>query len=73
MQLAEFAIGQDFTTGSGRIFRCTDIGTRTVIGVPHKANAAKEGWLAGPPYAAAEIVFDEIDLPQCRPVRGSAE
>ena len=26
------------------------------------------GWLSGPPYAVAELVFDEYDLPACTPV-----
>ena len=25
-------------------------------------------WLSGPPYAVAEVVFDEYDLMACRPV-----
>lgn len=27
--------------------------------------AEHQGWFRGPPYAIAEIVFDEYDLPRC--------
>lgn len=52
----------------GAVFRCgahdwvvTDIGTRTVIAIK-----ATEGWMAGPPYALDETVFDEDDLLACK-------
>lgn len=34
---------------------------RTMTG----AEAAREGWFNGPPYAVAERVFDEYDLEAC--------
>jgi len=30
-----------------------------------RAEAESQGWLQGPPYAVAEEVFDECDLPGC--------
>ena len=44
----------------GKRWKVTDIGTRTVIAIP-----IKEGWMEGPPYTQAEIVFDEEDLTVC--------
>ena len=87
MELSEFKIGESFWC-SGEQFRCTDVGTRTVVAIridqvettqvtikensPTTANlpldyiqAEKEGWFNGPPYAVAEIVFDEYDFPAC--------
>lgn len=32
------------------------------------AEAVAEGWFNGPPYAVAEIVFDEDDQTVCEPV-----
>jgi hypothetical protein len=81
MQHSDFTIGGTFWCG-GRQWRCTDIGTRTVVAIridsvdvdsasldPRRslnhAQADAEGWFNGPPYAVAEIVFDEDDLPAC--------
>jgi hypothetical protein len=87
MDLSEFKIGENFYR-SGRAFRCTDIGSRVVIGVPLQATRGRAsitdgvmgapvieplseeetlrgGWLNGPPYALAEMVFDEDDLEDC--------
>ena len=41
-----------------------DRGERTSAG----GVAEREGWFNGPPYAVAEVVFDEDDLEQCKPV-----
>jgi hypothetical protein len=81
MQHDEFRIGGTFWCG-GWHWRCTDIGTRTIIAmridrvevasnVPDlrrtlsRDEAKAEGWFKGPPYAVAEVVFDEDDLPAC--------
>jgi antitoxin ParD1/3/4 len=83
MKHTDFVIGETFWC-NGRGWRCTDIGTRTIIticldGVGIDSNVAElrrtlnqndaeaEGWFAGPPYAVAETVFDEDDLPACSP------
>lgn len=86
MDRSEFSIGTEFRCG-GKVFRCTDVGTRTVIAirVDHleiatardrelskvvlmTAEAEKEGWFNGPPYAVLEMVFDEDDFEGCEPV-----
>jgi len=81
MRHSDFRIGEVFWC-SGRQWRCTDIGTRTVLAIrldgvsvgisaPERrrtlgqAEAEAEGWFNGPPYAVAEHVFDEDDLPAC--------
>ena len=35
-----------------------------------KEEAEADGWFNGPPYAVAEIVFDEDDMEGCEPVKG---
>ena len=89
MEHSEFAIGRAFTTGHS-LWRCTDVGTRTVVairldraetvsvvvrgGKPGPETTAvidprdDPSWHNGPPYAAAETVFDEYDFPACLPV-----
>jgi hypothetical protein len=54
----DFYIGREFWTATGR-WRCTDVGTRTICAI--KLEGDPENWI-GPPYAAAEFVFDEYDL-----------
>ena len=79
MQHREFIIGGIFSC-AGKQWRCTDIGTRTIIAIRidqvevgslspeprmlSRAEAEAEGWFNGPPYAVAEIVFDD-DLDRC--------
>lgn len=62
MKLSDFKIGQDFTCNR-RPWRVTDIGSRVVVAIP-----VRKDWMAGPPYAQAETVFNENDLPVCEPV-----
>jgi hypothetical protein len=71
MKLADFVIGQEFWCG-GRQWRCTDIGTRTIVAIRlerrrtlGRAEAEAEGWFNGPPYAVAETVFDEYHQEGC--------
>jgi len=81
MQHADFTIRGAFWC-SGRQWRCTDIGTRTIIAVRidsvavasnvpelrrtlSRGEAEADSWFNGPPYAVAEVVFDEADLPGC--------
>lgn len=66
MRHADFVIGREFRCG-GRDWRCTDVGTRTVIAV---ALGMPADWYTGPPYIVAETVFDENDLPGCELVQG---
>ena len=69
---ADVHIGDEFTTGAGR-FRVTDVGSRVIVAIRVdrvKTNdrvlpgpvAEEHGWFNGPPYAVAEIVFDEDDM-----------
>ncbi len=84
MKRSEFIIGQAFTTGHG-LWRCTDVGTRTVVAIRidsaevvsvlggrETASIADprrdQSWLAGPPYALAETMFDDYDVAALRPV-----
>ena len=66
MQHTDFEIGLEFECG-GRRWRCTDLGTRTVIAIPLEY-PEDPSWYNGPPYAVAETVFDEYDLEGCKPV-----
>lgn len=59
MTVEDVKIGDSFTCG-GRHWHVTDIGTRTVIAIAHRP-----GWMSGPPYALAEMVFNETDLVVC--------
>jgi hypothetical protein len=65
MKRDEFVIGTEFLCGDRR-WRCTDVGTRVVVAIAldHEDDPS---WYNGPPYAAAEIVFDEYDLETCAP------
>lgn len=66
MKHGEFHIGNPFHCGEKR-WRCTDIGTRTVIAIvlDHPDDPS---WYNGPPYAVAEMVFDEEDQQACEPI-----
>lgn len=59
MQRTDVKIGDLFRC-NGKRWKVIDIGTRTVIAIP-----VKQDWMAGPPYAQAEIVFNEDDLTAC--------
>jgi len=63
MRHGEFQIGGIFWCG-GQRWRCTDVGTRviTAIQLDHEDD---QSWYDGPPYAVAEVVFDEYDLEGC--------
>ena len=62
MKREEFKIGEDFLM-SGNLWRCTDIGTRVIVGI--KLDKNDSSWYNGPPYAVAETVIDEYDFPAC--------
>src|SRR5436305_13062099 len=65
MKHSDFKIGTEFLTGSGR-WRCTDVGTRTVIAIKLDLDH-DPSWYNGPPYAVAESVFDEDGMQDCDP------
>lgn len=59
MRHSEFRIGTEFYT-TARRWRCTDVGTRTIVAIG--LDAPDDSWYNGPPYAVAEVVFDEYAL-----------
>ena len=48
--------------------RCTDIGTRVVVAICLSGHHDDPSWLDGPPYAGAEVIFDEDDLKACEQI-----
>lgn len=62
MTKADFHIGLEFYTGSGK-WCCTDIGTRVIVAI--QLDQTDASWYNGPPYAVAESVFDEYDQAGC--------
>jgi hypothetical protein len=90
MDLKDFNIGMEFRDPhTGRVFRTTDVGSRTVIAIRIDeieiastsdfgknvstrivpgAEADAKGYFSGPPYGAAELVFDEGELEDLEPV-----
>lgn len=65
MKHSDFRIGCEFLI-SGDRWRCTDVGTRTVIAIKleHEDDLS---WYNGPPYAVAEAALDEYDIEACEP------
>lgn len=59
-----FLIGAEFMFNEHR-HRCTDVGSRVVVGICVDDHSDDPSWFNGPPYAVAEIVFDEDDLEGC--------
>lgn len=49
---------------TGQIWRCTDVGSRTILAIEIKPDQ-DENWYNGPPYAVEEQVFDEIEIRSC--------
>jgi len=82
MRHEDFKIGQEFTCGY-KVWRCTDIGSRTIVAIRvdeitivensvftrmlKREAAEAAGWFNGPPYAVLEHVFDENDQEPCLP------
>jgi len=65
MKHSDFEIGLEFRTATGR-WRCTDVGTRTIAAIRLDLDQ-DPAWYNGPPYAAAEHVFDEDGIEDCDP------
>jgi hypothetical protein len=63
MRHEDFKIGMLFECSDHR-WRCSDIGSRTVVAfrLDHEDDPS---WYKGPPYAVAETVFDEYDQEGC--------
>ncbi len=65
MEKSDFQLGGEFFCGNSR-WRCTDIGRRVIVAI--RLNRDDDpSWYKGPPYALAEIVFDEYDFPEYQP------
>lgn len=64
MKHSEFEIGKTFFASAGFEWLCTDKGTRTITAI-HLDPEKDPSWFNGPPYAVAEVVWDEYDLPAC--------
>lgn len=69
MKLKNVRIGTEFQTSEGRLWRVTDVGTRTlsaiVIETPERTlpdGIPDASWLNGPPYIVEEVLFDEQDI-----------
>ena len=61
-QVRRWRIGDEFTTAQGtKRWRVTDVGTRVVVAIQLEPGADSLRYV-GPPYAIAEVVFDEHDL-----------
>lgn len=65
MNLGDFKIGREFMMGDAH-WRCTDVGSRVVVAIKLD-HPEDKGWYDGPPYAVAETVIDEHDMPACEP------
>lgn len=64
MKHSDFYIGLKFFGSAGFIWRCTDVGSRTITAIMLE-DGRDASWYNGPPYAVAEIVFDEYDFADC--------
>lgn len=63
-------IGGHFMCGEAE-WQVTDIGSRTLAAVKIEDKERSDpSWLAGPPYAIAEFVFDEDDFEAIEPMPG---
>ena len=63
MKHADFYIGLEFVGSAGFRWRCTDVGTRTILAV--QLDSSDGNWYVGPPYIAKEEVFDEHEITRC--------
>ncbi|WP_069352336.1 hypothetical protein [Burkholderia cenocepacia] len=64
MDHADFHIGLEFVASAGFRWRCTDVGTRTILAIRLDRDD-DPSWYQGPPYIAEETVFDEHELKNC--------
>jgi hypothetical protein len=64
MKHSDFHIGLEFLGLAGFRWRCTDVGTRTVVAI-QLDHDDDPNWYQGPPYIAKEVVFEEHDFERC--------
>ncbi len=63
-------IGSHFMCGEAE-WQVTDIGSRSLTAIKIEEKERNDpSWLAGPPYAIAEFVFDEDDVDSIEPMSG---
>jgi hypothetical protein len=63
MKYSDFYIGREFFGTAGFRWRCTDVGTRTILAI--QLDHDNPNWYQGPPYIAKETVFDESEIMRC--------
>jgi hypothetical protein len=63
MEHADFYIGLEFVASAGFRWRCTNVGTRTILAI--HLDRENPHWYQGPPYIAKEAVFDEQEMEHC--------
>lgn len=63
MEISDFYPGLVFNSAGGFEYRCTDVGTRTVLAV--LLSGVDPIFVQGPPYIQTEEVFAEHELNQC--------
>lgn len=63
MKHSDFHIGLEFLGSAGFRWRCTDVGTRTIVAI--QLDHEDPSWYRGPPYIAKEVVFDEHEIERC--------
>lgn len=63
MRHSDFRIGLEFFGDAGFRWRCTDVGTRTILAI--RLDRTNPDWYQGPPYIAKEVVFDEPVIGRC--------
>lgn len=64
MKHSDFQVGAQFYTATGQVWRCTDVGNRTILAIELNSELDSH-WFKGPPYAVEEIVFDETKIKSC--------
>lgn len=70
MKHSEFYMGLEFMAGAGFRWRCTDVGTRTIVAI--QLDRDDSNWYQGPPYIAREAVFDEHEIARCHLTKSHA-
>jgi len=63
MQHSDFHIGLEFSASAGFRWRCTDVGSRTIVAI--RLDHEDQNWYHGPPYITEEVVFDEKEIELC--------
>jgi hypothetical protein len=63
MKHSDFHIGLEFMGPAGFWWRCTDVGTRSILAI--QLDRDDPNWYCGPPYITKEVVFDEHEIATC--------